>query len=241
MLCTFIFFSYPGARSLFRCSVPFGWIGATHTLLKTLICALLSLRTVHFLIKTWSLSIAVRMSPEGTCGTFIVKLLSHVLTHEILPAGCSLSQMVRASLLRVTEYMSRFEANNNGLMKEGCTSEYNWSMVTTLWTDFVPSLLMALTTQVKREFLDSLHPSGLTFRRTGRLLYVWLQAKISLLILPFSILKIDWIRAILSLSLKHENWRVNVLFVKQNKIECFSQFLGTNHSQLPVHKRDILY
>lgn len=94
------------------------YIGATHTLVKTLICALLSLRTVHFLIKTWSLSIAVRMSPEGTCGTFIVKLLSHVLTHEMLPAGCSLSQMVRASLLRVTEYMSRFEANNNGLMKE---------------------------------------------------------------------------------------------------------------------------
>ena len=108
---------------------------ALHTMVETLFCALLSLQTtVHFMIKTWSLSIAVRMLPEGTCSTFIVKLLSDVLTHAMLPAGCSLSQMARTSLLCLIEYMSRFEANNE-LMKEGCTSEYNWS-VTALCTDF---------------------------------------------------------------------------------------------------------
>ena len=79
--------------------------------------------TVHFLISTWSLSIAVRISPEGTGGTFIVKLFSQVLTVVFPPAGWILLWILRASLLHVTEYTKRFVANINRLKKEGCKIE----------------------------------------------------------------------------------------------------------------------
>ena len=159
-------FSYPSAMSLFHSSIPFAWICATHTLVKTLICALLSL----WLSTSWSKS--------GHCCKNVARgNLWYIHCHDMSwHMQCSqqgvASQRWQEQVYCVwlSTHMSRFEANNNGLMKEGCTSEYNWSTVTALWTDFVLSLLMAFTTQVKREFLDSLYPSGLTFRRIVRLL-----------------------------------------------------------------------
>lgn len=89
-----------------------GNLSYTHTLVKTLICALLSFQTVLFLMSTWSSLIAVRRSPEGNSGTVIVRLFGQFLTVVCPPAGCNFTLMLIASLLLVTK---RFVGNSSGL------------------------------------------------------------------------------------------------------------------------------
>lgn len=89
-----------------------GNLSYTHTLVKTLICALLSFQTVLFLMSTWSSVIAVRRSPEGNSGTVIVRLFGQFLTVVCPLAGCNFTLMLIASLLLVTK---RFVGNSSGL------------------------------------------------------------------------------------------------------------------------------
>lgn len=84
----------------------------TRTHLKTLICALFSSRTVHFLMSTWSLSIAVR-SPQRYSDTVMVRLFGEFLTVVCPPGWCNFTLMLIVSLLLVTK---RFVANSSGLM-----------------------------------------------------------------------------------------------------------------------------
>ena len=53
----------------------------------------------------------------------MVKLFSHSRAVVIPPAGWNFPYIFRTSLLRVTEYANKFDANIKGLMKDGCTRE----------------------------------------------------------------------------------------------------------------------
>lgn len=189
---------YLGARLDCSWSVPYGEIWATHTLVNTLTWARLSFRTVHFLMSTWSLSIAVRRSPGGNSGTVIVKLFNQFMTVLCPPAGCNLPLILSASLLRVTEYAKRLVAKSRGLTKEGDTNEYSWSVATACSNGLAFSWHNDLIAQVKTEFRAWTHPCGVTWSSTGKCLHVWEQDAMSLLIFSFSELKIAEVISILS-------------------------------------------
>ena len=204
-------------------------------LVNTLIWARSSFWTVHFLMSTWSLSIAGRRSPDGNSGTVIVKLFNQFLTVLCPPAGCNLPLILSASLLQVTEYAKRLVANSRGLTKEGDTNEYSWSVATTHSNGLAFSWHNDLIAQAKTEFCAWIDPCGVTWSNAGKCLCVWEQDAMSLLTFSFSDLKIAVVIFILSPTVKFLIPASIFSLSKKNEMKLFWEIFSTNQSQLFVH------